>query len=264
MPSHFSNNTIVYNDEINWGNLGPTPDMRNTTLLKFFNFQHRKSIIDEETMIISSSKIFRDRYFQMEVQNHHINDPEEGRQYVAQNGTYENQYHFQRANVIGKWAKPFHLISFATGSLQAASKVFCSPDVGLSEPYDACIEIPNFGEYLEILTNRALVLHPDTREVIGSLSDLFLECHNSFVRYEELIQTQEGNILDMQVPAANPYCKDSSLSEQKEFRIVFRPKRSIQQIPVLVRLPNLSKIVDFHDLRDRAAELKHQWEEGQG
>ena len=249
MSVSISNSIFIDTVSVDSVPLPNMPDIRLDKYRRLYKFLHHRDIeylTVDETIKINSSKVFRDEYFKMEVGNPRINDPEEGK-------NYNHQRHFateqtaQCDNSVGVFLEPFHLLSLAMGTFKEGCAAFCRPDVGLDEPYDACVEIVDVLGFIELIKSSALVQNPQTYAYDLSIEGLFRAFHYHPVIYADINRVFAEDIRTFIPPAPNPYTKALDLAQQQEFRLVFFPRQyALKPEPIFVKLPGLARLLKVH------------------
>lgn len=256
MPSYSLHNFFGFRPIIDWDQI-PSSDLTSdkfSSLRKFLHFGDIHKIRDDETIKISNSKVFRDEYFKMEVANHRINDPEEGRANYLQDG-YVTEDVVQGGNIVSAVVEPFHLLSLTFATFDDGCEAFCRPDVGLNEPYDACVEIADMPEFMKILSHLTFVYNPGSCQFDIPIDMIFQQVFCSEVIYKNIEEIFSSDVRAFAPPRPSPFIKDNSLLHQQEFRLLFRPSLRanacrVPPTPLIAKLPGLSKLLKIYEPAD--------------
>ena len=234
-------------------------------IFKFFKREHLPFFLEKKVVKISSSKYFQREYLKMEVKDNRINDPHEGyvwqpqlksitsenvtdseRQALAQFGYKPGNGSLFAHNLIVTIPPLFHMVCFTTGYLKQQWEVFCGPSALM--PYDACLEIVDLTALAQSLLNNGLVLDDEGTPAMP-LHRIFDSATPAPVVYEKT-----SYAWDTPAPDPSPFRKDTSFSDQKEFRLVLHrnpsglyPDRPAKDV-LLVHVPDLEKYISEVDV----------------
>lgn len=212
---------------------------------KFFNSEHLRFFVENETFRFSSNKYFA-REFSERIRH---KDQMAGPSLISDfaEGFHVNFIDLQSNgnafinNVVEIEEKPtFYMLSFYNGTTDDGRKIFVdtSPEAG-GPGYDCCLEIRDLRAVLQAIFNEGKIIIPDTGEEFIA-EHLFERPRTGPVRYVPEQVKEFGAAF----PKTDPFLKYENFLNQNEYRAVLIPKINMKEDYFYMRCPGLMGHVD--------------------
>jgi hypothetical protein len=242
-------------------------------LYKFLHREHLPLLLEGQTLKICSSIHYRREYERSADKNPKINDPDEGRVYIAQDraigpGGTPQEYAFLREltglqvgpgwggharfNAVIRDVTPFHMLCFGHGDFAQLVRTFCTQpkEVTGFRPYTACVRVFNSMHLAAALADATVSLPGAPPQGGVPFKWLFDASGGHPVEYKPVGYTAREEARE-----PDPWVKGLDFADQQEFRLGFLQTKTgpfaSRTLPdqLIAHLPILRQLIEPVDLR---------------